>query len=49
MPGFRFHPGQEEGVKLYLHRKVEGERFNSELIAFIDLYPYDPWELPYSI
>ncbi|PIN03657.1 hypothetical protein CDL12_23819 [Handroanthus impetiginosus] len=46
MPGFRFHPTEEELVEFYLRRKVEGKRFNVELITFIDLYRYDPWELP---
>ncbi|XP_047328817.1 NAC domain-containing protein 35-like [Impatiens glandulifera] len=46
MPGFRFHPTEEELVEFYLRRKVEGKRFNLDLITFIDLYRYDPWELP---
>lgn len=46
MPGFRFHPTEEELVEFYLRRMVEGKRFNVELITFIDLYRYDPWELP---
>ncbi|KAL7157478.1 hypothetical protein ABFS83_02G080200 [Erythranthe nasuta] len=46
MPGFRFHPTEEELVEFYLRRKVEGRRFNVELITFLDLYRYDPWELP---
>lgn len=46
MPGFRFHPTEEELVEFYLRRKVEGKHFNVELITFIDLYRYDPWELP---
>ncbi|KAK4254510.1 hypothetical protein QN277_009886 [Acacia crassicarpa] len=46
MPGFRFHPTEEELVEFYLRRKVEGKRFNVELITFLDLYSYDPWELP---
>ncbi|KAM0940146.1 putative transcription factor NAM family [Dioscorea sansibarensis] len=46
MPGFRFHPTEEELVEFYLRRKVEGKRFNVELISFLDLYRYDPWELP---
>nr|QGH84091.1 NAC domain-containing protein 35 [Lilium regale] len=46
MPGFRFHPTEEELIEFYLRRKVEGKRFNIELINFIDLYHYDPWELP---
>lgn len=46
MPGFRFHPTEEELIEFYLRRKVEGKRFNVELITFLDLYSYDPWELP---
>ncbi|XP_042454872.1 NAC domain-containing protein 35-like [Zingiber officinale] len=46
MPGFRFHPTEEELIDFYLRRKVEGRRFNVELISFLDLYSYDPWELP---
>ncbi|WVZ67891.1 hypothetical protein U9M48_016908 [Paspalum notatum var. saurae] len=46
MPGFRFHPTEEELIDFYLRRKVEGKRFNVDLIAFLDLYRYDPWELP---
>ncbi|XP_074568375.1 LOW QUALITY PROTEIN: protein ATAF2-like [Curcuma longa] len=46
MPGFRFHPTEEELIEFYLRRKVEGKRFNVDLITFLDLYRYDPWELP---
>ncbi|EEC71924.1 hypothetical protein OsI_04722 [Oryza sativa Indica Group] len=46
MPGFRFHPTEEELIEFYLRRNVEGKRFNVELITFLDLYRYDPWELP---
>ncbi|KAI3708829.1 hypothetical protein L2E82_38320 [Cichorium intybus] len=46
MPGFRFHPTEDELVEFYLRRKVEGKKFNVELITFLDLYRYDPWELP---
>ncbi|KAJ8647361.1 hypothetical protein MRB53_000384 [Persea americana] len=46
MPGFRFHPTEEELIEFYLRRKVQGKRFNVELITFLDLYRYDPWELP---
>ncbi|KAI3920202.1 hypothetical protein MKX01_017859 [Papaver californicum] len=46
MPGFRFHPTEEELIEFYLRRKVEGKRFNVELIQSLDLYHYDPWELP---
>ncbi|GFY89253.1 NAC domain containing protein 35 [Actinidia rufa] len=46
MPGFRFHPTEEELIEFYLRRKVEGKRFTVELITFLDLYRFDPWELP---
>ncbi|KAE8786918.1 NAC transcription factor [Hordeum vulgare] len=37
MPGFRLHPMEEELIEFYLRRKVEGKRFNVELITFLDL------------
>ncbi|KAG6483760.1 NAC domain-containing protein 35-like [Zingiber officinale] len=46
MPGFRFHPTEEELIDFYLRRKVQGRRFNVDLIPFLDLYRYDPWDLP---
>ncbi|XP_074570543.1 NAC domain-containing protein 35-like [Curcuma longa] len=45
MPGFRFHPTEEELIDFYLRRKVQGRRFNVDLIPFLDLYRYDPWDL----
>ncbi|KAH8950149.1 hypothetical protein BDL97_10G069500 [Sphagnum fallax] len=45
-PGFRFHPTDEELVLHYLWRKVESEVFTIPVIAEIDLYKFDPWELP---
>ncbi|MCO5592445.1 hypothetical protein L7F22_046447 [Adiantum nelumboides] len=45
-PGFRFHPTDEELVSFYLHRKVLGKHIESNVIAEIDLYKHDPWELP---
>jgi hypothetical protein len=45
-PGFRFHPTDEELVGYYLHRKVEGLEIELEVIPVIDLYKFDPWELP---
>ncbi|KAJ0972191.1 hypothetical protein J5N97_020150 [Dioscorea zingiberensis] len=46
MPGFRFHPTDEELIDYYLRRKLEGKHFNVDFIPFLDLYSYDPWELP---
>ncbi|XP_075080500.1 transcription factor JUNGBRUNNEN 1-like [Nicotiana tabacum] len=46
LPGFRFHPTDEEVVGFYLRRKVENKRINIELIKRIDIYKYDPWDIP---
>ncbi|KAH7685153.1 NAC domain-containing protein [Dioscorea alata] len=46
MPGFRFHPTDEELIDFYLRRKLEGKSFIIDFIPFINLYSYDPWELP---
>lgn len=47
MPGFRFHPTDEELVSFYLRRKVEKRLLNSIelIIKQIDIYKYDPWDL----
>ncbi|ANM71082.1 NAC domain containing protein 96 [Arabidopsis thaliana] len=45
-PGFRFHPTDEELIEYYLKRKVEGLEIELEVIPVIDLYSFDPWELP---
>ncbi|KAL5571337.1 hypothetical protein UlMin_020934 [Ulmus minor] len=46
LPGFRFHPTDEELVGFYLKRKVEKRPISIELIKQIDIYKYDPWDLP---
>ncbi|XP_057441358.1 uncharacterized protein LOC130733248 [Lotus japonicus] len=44
LPGFRFHPTDEELVSFYLRRKLEKKSHVFELIKeSIDLYKYDPW------
>lgn len=45
-PGFRFHPTDEELVLHYLCRKAESHVFAIPVIAEIDLYKFDPWDLP---
>ncbi|CAL9764973.1 unnamed protein product, partial [Musa acuminata subsp. burmannicoides] len=45
-PGFRFHPTDEELVVHYLCRKAACQRLPVPIIAEVDLYKYDPWELP---
>ncbi|TKY57195.1 Transcription factor JUNGBRUNNEN 1 [Spatholobus suberectus] len=46
LPGFRFHPTDEELVGFYLRRKVEKKPLKIELIKQIDIYKHDPWDLP---
>ncbi|XP_030462836.2 transcription factor JUNGBRUNNEN 1-like [Syzygium oleosum] len=46
LPGFRFHPTDEELVAFYLKRKVEKKPLSIELIKHVDIYKYDPWDLP---
>ncbi|RWW76306.1 hypothetical protein BHE74_00015613 [Ensete ventricosum] len=45
-PGFRFHPTDEELVAYYLKRKINGYRFELEIIPEVDLYKCEPWDLP---
>ncbi|KAF8395958.1 hypothetical protein HHK36_017569 [Tetracentron sinense] len=44
--GFRFHPTDEELVVYYLCRKATYQCLPVPIIAEIDLYKYDPWQLP---
>ncbi|XP_023523438.1 transcription factor JUNGBRUNNEN 1-like [Cucurbita pepo subsp. pepo] len=46
LPGFRFHPTDEELIGFYLRRKVEKKPIAIEIIKQIDIYKYDPWDLP---
>ncbi|XP_077253382.1 transcription factor JUNGBRUNNEN 1-like isoform X2 [Tasmannia lanceolata] len=48
LPGFRFHPTDEELVGFYLRRKVDKKPLSIELIKQTDIYKYDPWDLPIS-
>ncbi|KAL3528217.1 hypothetical protein ACH5RR_012873 [Cinchona calisaya] len=45
-PGFRFHPTDEELVLHYLCRKCASQSISVPIIAEIDLYKFNPWELP---
>lgn len=45
-PGFRFHPTDEELVVHYLCRRCAGLSLAVPIITEIDLYKYDPWQLP---
>ncbi|XVF81694.1 hypothetical protein PTKIN_Ptkin15bG0175900 [Pterospermum kingtungense] len=46
LPGFRFHPTDQELVGFYLRRKVEKKPISIEIIKQIDIYKHDPWDLP---
>ncbi|XP_047326023.1 transcription factor JUNGBRUNNEN 1-like [Impatiens glandulifera] len=46
LPGFRFHPTDEELLGFYLRRKVDKIPTSIELIKHVDIYKYDPWDLP---
>lgn len=45
-PGFRFHPTDEELVIHYLKLKAASRPLPVSIIAEIDLYKFDPWDLP---
>lgn len=48
-PGFRFHPTDEELVAYYLHNKITGRPIELEVIPEVDLYKFEPWDLPGNI
>uniref|UniRef100_A0ACD5UFD7 Uncharacterized protein n=1 Tax=Avena sativa TaxID=4498 RepID=A0ACD5UFD7_AVESA len=45
-PGFRFHPTDEELLVHYLRKKAAKVPLPVTIIAEVDLYKFDPWELP---
>nr|WLM68359.1 NAC family transcription factor 7 [Larix gmelinii var. olgensis] len=45
-PGFRFSPTGEELVVHYLWKKAAAQSLPVSIIAEVDLYKYDPWQLP---
>eukprot|EP01018_Ginkgo_biloba_P018898 Gb_18916 [translate_table: standard] len=45
-PGFRFYPTDEELVVHYLCKRAASQPFAVPIIAEIDLYKFDPWDLP---
>ncbi|KAF7834118.1 NAC domain-containing protein 2-like [Senna tora] len=48
-PGFRFHPTDEELVNHYLCRKCASQSISVPIIKEIDLYKFDPWQLPVEL
>ncbi|KAM7259304.1 hypothetical protein ACFE04_015045 [Oxalis oulophora] len=45
-PGFRFYPTHEELILHYLRKKLSSTPFSASIIADVDIYKFDPWELP---
>ncbi|XP_010276467.1 PREDICTED: NAC transcription factor 25-like isoform X2 [Nelumbo nucifera] len=45
-PGFRFHPTDEELILHYLRNKATSSLYPVSLIAEVDIYKFDPWDLP---
>ncbi|XP_074572899.1 transcription factor JUNGBRUNNEN 1-like [Curcuma longa] len=49
LPGFRFHPTDEELVGFYLRRKVQKKRLSIEIIKEMEIYKHEPWDLPRNV
>ena len=51
LPGFRFSPTEEELLDFYLKKTIHGRhQLNFDrIIPTLDLYQYDPWELPGTV
>lgn len=45
-PGFRFHPTDEELILHYLKNKATSNPCPVSIIAEVDIYKFDPWDLP---
>ncbi|KAG0462141.1 hypothetical protein HPP92_020617 [Vanilla planifolia] len=46
LPGFRFHPTEEELLEFYLRRTAAGRKLHIDIIGTLNLYLYEPWDLP---
>ncbi|KAM7470971.1 hypothetical protein LguiA_009154 [Lonicera macranthoides] len=46
LPGFRFHPTEEELLDFYLKNMVFGKKLRYDIIGFLNIYHHDPWDLP---
>ncbi|XAR51001.1 hypothetical protein NMG60_11005493 [Bertholletia excelsa] len=45
-PGFRFHPTDEELIVYYLRNKATSITLPASIMAEVDLYKCNPWDLP---
>ncbi|KAK9060283.1 hypothetical protein SSX86_020987 [Deinandra increscens subsp. villosa] len=46
LPGFRFHPTEEELLEFYLKKMACGKNAHCDIIGYLNIYLYDPWDLP---
>ncbi|KAJ0112967.1 hypothetical protein Patl1_01281 [Pistacia atlantica] len=45
-PGFRFQPTDEELLFQYLKCKIFSSSLPAPIIPEVNIYKYDPWDLP---
>ncbi|KAL2459921.1 NAC domain containing protein 36 [Abeliophyllum distichum] len=46
LPGFRFHPTEEELLNFYLKNMIFGKILAADIIGFLNIYNHHPRELP---
>ena len=47
-PGFRFSPTDEELISHYLRNKMNGDEKSVEVVPEVEIWKFEPWELPGS-
>ncbi|XVF45647.1 hypothetical protein PTKIN_Ptkin02bG0223700 [Pterospermum kingtungense] len=46
LPGFRFHPTEEELLEFYLKNTIYGKKLRGDVIGLLNIYHHDPRDLP---
>ncbi|MFQ6630358.1 hypothetical protein Gotur_008199 [Gossypium turneri] len=46
LPGFRFHPTEEELLEFYLKNMIYDKKLRYDIIGYRNIYHHDPWDLP---
>uniref|UniRef100_A0ACD5WTR7 Uncharacterized protein n=1 Tax=Avena sativa TaxID=4498 RepID=A0ACD5WTR7_AVESA len=46
LPGFRFHPTEEELIGFYLSHVALGKKLPFDIIGTLNIYRHEPWDLP---
>lgn len=46
LPGFRFHPTEEELLGFYLKNTIFGKIISFDIIGFLNIYRHEPKDLP---